>query len=144
MKIIKNQDINNALKDQKRVYLVGDIKMPNGLEAIKTDGYEIGISDYKEDTFDAPHVHLSNDEYNYVLEGSVKIFLFKENKEYVFNKGDMYIISKGEEYAAKAQKGTKVIFSKYPGGNDKKLIKNLPESLIKWGASFDAPYIGDK
>ena len=79
MKIIKNQDIDNTLKDQKRVYLVGDIKMPNGLEAIKTDGYEIGISDYKEDTFDAPHVHLSNDEYNYVLEGSVKIFLFKEN-----------------------------------------------------------------
>lgn len=144
MKIIKNRDIENVLDKQKRVYLVGDIKMPNGLEAVHTDGYEIGISSYKEDTFDAPHVHLANDEYNYIIEGSVKIYIFKENKEYVFNKGDMFIISKDEAYAAKAKKGTKVIFSKFPGGNDKKLIEDIPDSLIKWGASFDAPYKGGK
>ena len=144
MKIIKHQDIDQVLENQKRVYLVGDIKMPNGLKAVKTDGYEIGISYYKEDTFDAPHVHLSNDEYNYIIEGSVKIYLFKEDKEYTFSKGDMFIILKDEAYATKAQKGTKVIFSKYPGGNDKKLIEDIPESLKQWGASFDAIYKGDK
>lgn len=144
MKIIRSEDVNHVLENQKRVYLVGDIKMPNGLEAVKTDGYEIGISSYKEDTFDAPHVHLVNDEYNYIIEGSVKIYLFKEDKEYTFNKGDMFIILKDEAYAAKAKKGTKVIFSKFPGGNDKKLIEDIPDSLIKWGASFDAPYEGDK
>ena len=139
MDIIKSKDIENGLLASGRVYLCGDLKKSNGLRHIPTDGYEIGISDYPVYTFEKAHIHSFNREYNYVLEGAIKIFMLEEKKEYLFEKGDLFILNVGEPYVGKCLAGTRTIFSKDPGGNDKVLVE-MNDALIRWGASWDAEY----
>ena len=52
MDIIKNDDINNSLKNSTRVYLCGNLQFPNELKHVPTTGYELGISEYDFFTFD--------------------------------------------------------------------------------------------
>lgn len=139
MDIIKSQDIETGLKTTGRVYLCGDLKRPNGLKHVPTDGYEIGISYYPTFTFEKAHIHSFNREYNYVLEGAVKVFMLDEAKEYLFEKGDLFIINVGEPYVAKCLPETRTFFSKNPGGDDKILVK-MNQALIRWGESWDSVY----
>ncbi len=139
MNILRGKDIENGLKETGRVYLCGDLEKANGIEYVHTDGYEIGISDYPEYTFEKAHIHTFNREYNYVMEGAVKIFLLNEKKEYLFEKGDLFVINIDEPYVGKCLKGTRTIFSKDPGGNDKVLVE-MNEALLRWGESWDSLY----
>ena len=142
MDIIKNTDIENALRDSNRVYLSGNFQSPNGVNHIPTSAYEIGISDYKKFTCDAPHIHTFNTEYNYVLEGEIKILLIDKNQEFHFKKGDLFVIYLNEPYVGKSQAGTKTLFSKVPGGNDKELVP-LTDSLIAWSKEWNASLRGE-
>jgi quercetin dioxygenase-like cupin family protein len=137
MDIIRNTDITTALQDNKRVYLCGNLTKPNGLEHIHTTNYEIGISDYPEYTFEHPHYHATNHEYNYVLSGSIKILLLNTKQEYEFTTGDLFVIAPNEPYVAKCLSSSRTIFSKVPGGNDKVLVE-LDDEIQHWGSSWEA------
>lgn len=139
MEYIRSSDIETGLGQNRRIYLCGDLKKENGIKHFRTDGYEIGISDYPVYTFEKAHIHSFNIEYNYVLEGSVKIFMLDEKKEYQFNKGDMFIILVDEPYVGKMIAGTRTIFSKDPGGDDKVLVP-MDDALLRWGKSFESVY----
>ena len=143
MDIVRGSDIEKALKEFGRVYLCGKLTQKNGIEHIPTDGYEIGISDYPEYTFEKPHIHSFNIEYNYVLEGAIKVFMIEEKKEYLFEKGDLFILNVGEPYVGKEMKGTKTIFSKVPGGDDKVYVE-IEKKKKKWGESWEAQYPEEK
>ncbi len=141
MDYIRSSSIEEGLSQDGRIYLCGDLKKENSIKHFHTDGYEIGISDYPQYTFEKAHIHTFNIEYNYVLEGSVKIFMLEEKKEYQFNKGDLFIIGIDEPYVGKMIAGTRTFFSKDPGGDDKVLVP-MDNALIKWGESFDSVYEG--
>lgn len=122
MKTIKGEDIDKILKNNKRIYLCGQLIKVDNFEHIENDGLEIGISRYKTFTADLPHVHTSNNEYNIVLNGEMKVYLFNEQKEYHLCKGDLFLIEPDMPYISKSIAGTEVLFVKSPGGNDKQLI----------------------
>ncbi len=136
---IKSANIEDGLARSGRVYLCGDLKEPNALDHYKTEGYEIGISDYPEYTFEKAHIHSFNIEYNYVLEGAVKLFSLSDKKEHLFEKGDIFIIETDEPYVGKMLAGTRTIFSKVPGGDDKVLVC-MDEALMKWGEAWENVY----
>lgn len=139
MEILKQKEIETGLQEKGRVYLCGNLSQPNGVQHIQTDGYEIGMSFYAEYTFEKAHIHAQNQEYNYVLEGAMKIFLLSEKKEYLFQKGDFFVIQVNEPYVGKSMPGTKTLFSKVPGGNDKVLVP-MNNFLIQWGKSWESIY----
>ena len=139
MKIVKAGGIEAGLREQGRVYLCGKLERENGVEHIPTTGYEIGISDYPSYTFEKAHYHAFNREYNYVMEGMVRILLLNEGREYLFRKGDLFMIDVNEPYVGKALAGTRTIFSKVPGGNDKVLVP-MGEDLARWGAAWDVSW----
>ena len=143
MKFLNGSDIETALTKQLRVYLCGDLQRSDNLEHIPTERYEIGISDYKTDTFEKAHVHTFNTEFNYVERGMIKIFLINERKEYLFRQGDLFVIEPNEPYVGKSKAGSRTIFSKVPGGNDKQLVP-MSDALLVWGASWDAEYPEDR
>ena len=137
MNIIRNEATEAALQDNGRVYLCGNLALPNGVDHICTDGYEIGISYYADFSADKPHYHASNTEYNYVLEGEIKILLIRDNKEIHLRKGDLFVLSPNEPYVGKCLPGTRVLFSKVPGGNDKEDLP-LTEELQAWCCQWDS------
>ena len=143
MKHLYGKDVERALGTQLRVYLCGNLQSSDALSHIPTESYEIGISDYKTDTFEKAHIHTFNTEYNYVERGMIKIFLLNEKKEYLFRKGDLFVIEPTEPYVGKSRKGTRTIFSKVPGGNDKQLVP-MDDALLKWGSSWEAGYPEDQ
>lgn len=132
MLTLKGTDINHVLKTQKRVYLCGKLTKPNGLQHIQTDGYEMGITDYPQFKCDYAHLHTNNREFNYVLTGEVKVYIFSEHKEYHFQTGDLYVIEPNMPYIVKARANSKVLFTKSPGGNDKVLTPDLETQIGKW------------
>lgn len=131
MKHVIGDELNKKLKKQKRVYLCGKFEHPDILSAIETNGLEIGISQYPNYTAELPHIHTWNYEYNYVIEGSVKVYVFSEKMEYCFQSGDMYLIEPDMAYITKAAENTRVLFIKDPGGNDKKLV-HISQPIRKW------------
>lgn len=137
MKYITGDGFQNVLNKNKRVYLCGNLKQGTENKYIPTDAYEIGISQYDEFTVEKAHLHRFNTEYNYVMEGTVKVFVFRENKEYTFEAGSLFVIEPDMPYKTKAVKGTKVIFSKVPGGNDKELTPQLEKDMKSWGKSWE-------
>lgn len=143
MDFIKNSNIESGLEAFGRVYLCGSLKKANGVEHIKTDGYEIGISDYSEYTFEKAHLHAFNREFNYVISGAIKVFLLNEKKEYLFSQGELFVINTNEPYVSKCLKGTRIIFSKVPGGDDKVLV-DMDDNLMDWGKSWNAVYSEEK
>ena len=139
MDILIREAIENGLKEKGRVYLCGNLAFPNGLEHIPTQGYEIGISCYREFSADKAHLHSYNTEYNYVLEGELKILLLQEGTEHHLKKGDLFVIRTDEPYIGKALPSTKVLFSKVPGGNDKVEVP-MSVAVKNWCRKWDAVY----
>ena len=139
MHYIKSSDIDQGLALNGCVYLCGDLKKPNHVRHFPTGGYEIGLTEYREYTCEDAHVHIFNTEYNYVLEGAVKVLLIERNEEHLFEKGDMFIIQANEPYAVKALAGSRKLFSKVPGGNDKVIVEP-DRALISWGERWENTY----
>lgn len=142
MDILRANEINQGLNHGGRVYLCGNLKKENRAPFIETESYEIGITVYPKFTFEKPHLHSFNVEYNYVLDGEIKIFMINENMEYHFKAGDLFVIHINEPYVGKAKANSRTIFSKVPGGNDKVLIDVLEndQALQNWGSSWEAEY----
>ncbi len=140
MKTITGKDIRDALAKQKRVYLCGKLSKPEAINHILTEGLEIGVSHYETFTAEKAHVHLWNYEYNFIRRGSVKVYVFDEQKEYEFHQDDMYVIEPGMSYITKALPDTEVLFVKAPGGNDKQLL-SLTDAIRHWGENWNEKMI---
>lgn len=54
---IENNEIAKAMEGVTRQYLVGNLKLPQKLQHIKSEDLEIGISSYSKYTEEPPHKH---------------------------------------------------------------------------------------
>lgn len=134
LEIIKGKEIEESFKKEYRHYLTGYLTRPqDSLQHFEND-IEIGMSDYKEFTADVPHVHPVATEQCYILKGRLKMRCFPENgemEEYEFEEGDFFIIRPGLKHASKNMSGTRVLFIKNPGINDKTAFE-VDEDTKQW------------
>jgi mannose-6-phosphate isomerase-like protein (cupin superfamily) len=131
IKRISAGTISTALEKTFRQYLVGNLKQPQEIEHIHDDHVEVGISFYEKFTSDKPHFHTTVSEYQYVLQGSTCVKNLITSEILRLGEGDFYIIRPDTPYAQKSMPNTKILFFKYPGMNDKKLV-DIDRDTEEW------------
>jgi hypothetical protein len=125
---ISGQDIDQALRNATRQYLVGDLQKPQPLQHVPSSLIEIGITRYEtESKTEAPHRHTQAYEFQYMTSGLTAYLDLTTGEEYVFKKGDFYVIEPGIVYAQKSAPNTEILFIKVPPGNDKVPVDATPE-----------------
>ncbi len=135
--LIRGTEINRALKKQYRQYLCGHLKKPQPFLEYIEDDIEVGISHYQDFQADQPHVHPVCVEHTYVLEGCVRFRLLDGSGEmFELRQGDFFILPSNTPYATKNAAGTRVLFIKAPGINDKQLIE-VDQETEKWLSAWD-------
>ena len=130
-KKLTDSAIKDALKGTTRQYLVGQLKLPQELSHVDDSNIEIGITDYKEYTVEAPHWHKVAYEYQYMLSGETKYLDVDTGEETYYSAGDFYRIDPKTKYAQKALGCTKILFIKTPPGNDKVVVE-ISDIVQKW------------
>jgi quercetin dioxygenase-like cupin family protein len=128
---LTSESIQTALQDNTRQYLVGKLKLPQALDHIGDENIEIGVTDYKEYTAEAPHWHKVAYEYQYMLSGETKYMDVDTGEETYYKAGDFYRIDPDTKYAQKSLGGTTILFIKTPPGNDKVVVETS-EIVQKW------------
>lgn len=128
---INSFDIESALKDTTRQYLIGKLSRPQELKYIEDENLEIGITVYENFQAELPHTHSHAFEYQYVLSGYTVYLDIETGEEYSFRTGDFYRISPGFKYAQKSKPNTKILFIKTPPGNDKQNL-NSSADVVLW------------
>ena len=129
-KILKTsgQEIDQALRNVTRQYLVGDLQKPQALRHFPSSSIEIGITRYEnEGKLEQPHRHKQAFEFQYMTAGLTAYLDLTTAEEHVFRKGDFYVIEPGVVYAQKSAPGTEILFIKVPPGNDKVPVDTTPE-----------------
>jgi 8-oxo-dGTP diphosphatase len=125
---ISGQEIDEALRNATRQYLVGDLQKPQALQHVPSSLIEIGITRYEnEGKLESPHRHKQAFEFQYMTAGLTAYLDLTTGEEYVFRKGDFYVIEPGAVYAQKSAPGTEILFIKVPPGNDKVQVDITPE-----------------
>ena len=128
---IESREIAKAMEGVTRQYLVGNLKLPQKLQYIKSKELEIGISSYPKYAEEPPHKHSKATEYQYVLSGWTKYVDTENMVEYEFTKGDFYAIETNTSYAQKCKAGTNILFIKVPSINDKEVV-DVTEKIQAW------------
>lgn len=137
LEIIRGANLSQALEKEYRQYLTGHLQRPQEHLKHIDDNIEIGISHYREFAADTPHMHPVATEHSYVLQGSIKVLVLEEDpREYQFDAGDFFVLKPGIGYATKNAPGTKILFIKAPGINDKTIIP-VTDALARWLSSWD-------
>ncbi|VBB07282.1 Hypothetical protein LUCI_2526 [Lucifera butyrica] len=131
IEVISGNRIETALESSKRQYLAGELALPQELDYLRDPHIEAGITEYKEYTIEKPHYHTTTTEYIYVLAGESKYIDIKTKEETLVEKGDFFLIRPGITYAQKSKAGLKLLFFKYPSGNDKVSVEE-DGSLNAW------------
>jgi 8-oxo-dGTP diphosphatase len=125
---IRGQEIEQALRNVTRQYLVGDLQKPQALQHVPSSLIEIGITRYEnEGKLEPPHRHKQAFEFQYMTGGLTAYLDLATGEEHVFRKGDFYVIEPGVVYAQKSAPGTEILFIKVPPGNDKVPVDTTPE-----------------
>ena len=125
---ISGQEIDQALRNVTRQYLVGDLQKTQALQHVPNSLIEIGITRYEnEGKLEAPHRHKQAFEFQYMTAGLTAYLDLTTAEEHVFRKGDFYVIEPGAIYAQKSAPGTEILFIKVPPGNDKVPVDITPE-----------------
>ena len=125
---ISGQEIDQALQNVTRQYLVGDLQKPQALQHVPSSVIEIGITRYEnEGKLEPPHRHKQAFEFQYMMAGLTVYLDLTTAEEHVFRKGDFYVIEPGAVYAQKSAPGTEILFIKVPPGNDKVPVDITPE-----------------
>jgi 8-oxo-dGTP diphosphatase len=125
---IGGQEIDQALRDVTRQYLVGDLQKPQALQHVPNSLIEIGITRYEnQEKPEPPHRHKQAFEFQYMTAGLTAYLDLTTAAEHVFRKGDFYMIEPGVVYAQKSAPGTEILFIKVPPGNDKVPVDITPE-----------------
>lgn len=120
---IESEKIEEALLKNYRQYLAGNLSLPQELSEIPDKNLEVGISDYPNSSIENPHTHSEVTEYQYMLKGMTEYFDLDTQEKYRFIKGDFYVIHPGTKYAQRIKQGTRILFFKHPGKNDKINLK---------------------
>lgn len=126
--VVRNEDIETALV-AGRQYLTGSLNEPQALRHLDDGELEVGISVYPTDTVDTPHRHERAREYQYVLAGRLDILELGSGRVHTLRAGDFYVIERQTAYAQRVAAGTRVLFWKNPGGNDKVPVELTAEQL---------------
>ena len=129
-KILKicGQEIDQALRNATRQYLVGDLQKSQALQHVPSSLIEIGITRYENEwKREPPHRHKQAFEFQYMMAGLTAYLDLTTAEERVFRKGDFYVIEPGVVYAQKSAPGTEILFIKVPPGNDKVPVDITPE-----------------
>jgi 8-oxo-dGTP diphosphatase len=125
---ISGQEIDQALRNATRQYLVGELQKPQVLQHVPSSLIEIGITRYEnEGKLEPPHRHKQAFEFQYMTAGMTAYLNLTTAEEHVFRKGDFYVIEPGAVYAQKSAPGTEILFIKVPPGNDKVPVDITPE-----------------
>src|SRR5687767_8808530 len=114
--MIQNRDIESALSETTRQYLVGQLAKPQNLTHIDDSLIEIGITSYDGFISEEPHYHSQANEYQYMINGMTEYLDIETGVEYQFKKGDFYKIPPGVKYAQRSKPGTIILFIKTPPG----------------------------
>ena len=125
---ISGQEIDQALRNVTRQYLVGDLQKPQALQHIPSSLIEIGITRYEnEGKLEPPHWHKQALEVQFMTAGLTAYLDLTTGREHVFKKGDFYVIEPGVIYAQKSALGTEILFINVPPGNDKVPVDSTPD-----------------
>jgi 8-oxo-dGTP diphosphatase len=125
---ISGHEIDQALRDLTRQYLVGDLQKTQALQHVPSSLIEIGITRYEnEGKLEPPHRHTQAFEFQYITAGLTAYLDLTTSEEHVFSKGDFYVIEPGVVYAQKSAPGTEILFIKVPPGNDKVAVDTTLE-----------------
>ena len=131
IEMIKDAVIAKAFEHSHRQYLVGDLRQAQELQHLHESNVEVGITEYKTFGWEKPHYHPIACEYQMILEGVTKYIDISEDIEIEMKKGDFFIIRPNTQYIQKSQPGCKILFFKYPAGNDKKVLP-LTDRMKEW------------
>ena len=138
LKFFDSEKIDDVLQKTSRVYLTGHLETPQKLlEHFDDIKSEMGISQYDDYTPELPHMHTLNTEFNFVINGPVKVLLVETGEEHTIQAGGMFIIEQNMPYCTKVKAGSRVVFFKTPGGNDKQLVP-ISKATARWMDSWDA------
>ena len=134
--VLRAGQVEAALDKHYRQYLTGRLERPQIELDCLEDDIEVGMSRYDRFTADLPHRHPVATEHVYVLEGEVRFRLMDgTGREYRLGPGDFFLLRPGVAYASKNAAGTRVLFIKAPGGNDKQPVEPDPDTaawLERW------------
>ena len=133
MHVFPADELGRALEASRRVYLSGTLARPQVEIAHVDSSFEMGISNYETFTCDTPHVHPRNEEFNYIAAGETHVMDLRTETVHVLPAGSVFILEPGVAYASKHTAGTRVIFFKAPGGDDKTVVE-VSESARAWMA----------
>lgn len=136
MEIIRKAELDQALEQEYRQYLAGHLARPQPFLQHIEDDIEVGMSLYHAFAADQPHVHPVCTEHGYVLSGAVRVRLLDRGEEAEFQAGDFFVIRPGTPYASKNRAGTRVLFIKSPGQNDKTPVDPDEETAV-WLSAWD-------
>lgn len=131
MKFLIGKDLQKALSSGNRVYLCGDGKESQEIPEIPDDNLEMGINHYDQFTAIPPHYHLRATEYKYVLQGSCKVWMVEEQKEYVMEAASFFVIPPMTPFAWKHAPGTRILFVKNPASYDRREVEP-DETVREW------------
>lgn len=139
-KDIKKEFIEKAFKETDRQYFVGNLGLPQILDHIDEKDIEIGITSYDSETYEKPHWHPVQKEFQYMLSGETTYKDVLTGEEITYNKGDFYSIYPEICYEQWSKPSTSILFIKVPAINDKMVCKhcdkgNCPSRLEQ----FEAP-----
>lgn len=117
---IGKEEITKALETTTRQYLVGNLQLPQLIQHIQDPDIEIGISSYLTAAAEeAPHWHPIQKEYQYVLTGRTVYTNVVTDETFEYQAGDFYAIYPEICYHQVCDKGTQILFIKFPAINDK-------------------------
>jgi 8-oxo-dGTP pyrophosphatase MutT (NUDIX family) len=130
-KSLNSASIAAALHGQTRQYLAGALQLPQSLAHIHDADLELGISDYAEPAFEPAHRHAKAKEYQYVLRGMTEYQDVDTGDIHRFTAGDFYVIYPETSYIQRIKRDTRILFIKYPAGNDKEPV-SADAALDAW------------
>ena len=123
--------IEAALGGRTRQYLAGALQQPQPLAHVHDTDIEVGISDYVKSGFEPAHRHARAKEYQYVLRGMTEYKDLDTGDVHRFRAGDFYVIYPGTAYVQRIKRDTRILFIKYPAGNDKQIVP-MSEAVDAW------------
>ena len=123
-KKIDGSELERVLTKYGRQYLVGNLKLPQQLAHVESSDIEIGITHYDDATYEAPHWHPTQHEYQLMLSGKTKYKNSLTGEEYQYDEGDFYCIDPFTCYSQESLPGTRILFIKIPAINDKTMCVN--------------------
>ncbi len=117
---IEHATYRMSIKDEKHVFLVGDLKRETNYPFIRDSRLELIVCEYASYDDGLPHWHPHLDEYEIVTQGCIGYTDVKSGETTWFNKGDLSYIPRGVCVQRIVRIPSRTIALKVPSGQEKK------------------------